>query len=99
LRSHSKEHYIALDDIFYLEADGMYTKIHLEQEIITASKPLKAVLEELPKQFVRTHRSYAVNAVNVSKPLKIKNNLLALNNNAEVPISALKKKALVAALN
>lgn len=98
LRSHQKEYYIPLVEIYYLEADGMYTKIHFKDKKIIASKPLKTILEDLPNQFIRTHRSFAVNAENVSKPLKIKNNFVELTNNQKVPISLLNKRTLQSVL-
>lgn len=71
LRTHKEELVIQVNEIVSLEADGMYTHIVLLNERITASRPLKEILADLPDCFFRTHRSYAVNLHNVSIPVRI----------------------------
>ncbi len=71
LRTHKEDVVIQVNDIVSLEADGMYTHIVLLNERITASRPLKEILSDLPDFFFRTHRSYAVNLRNVSLPIRI----------------------------
>jgi len=55
---------VALDEIIAIEADGAYSKIHLErQKTITTSKNLKYFEEVLPKEtaFFRSHRAWIIN--------------------------------------
>jgi len=73
LRTHKEELVIQLNDIVSLEADGMYTHFILEKERITASRPLKEILIDLPDYFFRTHRSHAVNLQKVILPVRISN--------------------------
>ncbi|MDG1330797.1 MAG: LytTR family DNA-binding domain-containing protein [Crocinitomicaceae bacterium] len=71
LRTHSEEFLINVNDIISLEADGMYTHIVLANKKITASKPMKEILEDLPNFFFRTHRSYSVNLKQVGHPVRL----------------------------
>ncbi len=55
---------VSLDEIIAIEADGAYSKIHLEkQKTITTSKNLKYFEEVLPKEaaFFRSHRAWIIN--------------------------------------
>lgn len=47
--------------IFYIKADGGYVEIFSEAGKIVQRKLLKDLLDELPDNFVRIHRSYAIN--------------------------------------
>lgn len=99
LRTHKEEYVIPIDSIYYLEADGMYTLIYLEDDQITASKPLKDILADLPECFVRTHRSFAVNLMNVQSPLCFTGNNLLLNKGFSVPLSSRKKEDLISSFD
>lgn len=53
---------IKTSSICFVEADGKYSKIHLNNKIIHCSKTLAAVAKLLPSCcFVKTHRSFVVN--------------------------------------
>tara|TARA_B100000508_G_C11465742_1_gene282295 strand:+ start:1102 stop:1869 length:768 start_codon:yes stop_codon:yes gene_type:complete len=95
LRTHREEYVIPLEDILYLEADGMYTSIYLKDNEITASKPLKEILSDLPDQFIRTHRSFAVNMKNIKSPLKFSGNAIELLGDRAVPVSTRKRSELM----
>ncbi len=99
LRTHKEEYIIPIDEIIYLEADGMYTNITLKTDKITASKPLKEIIEDLSDSFFRTHRSFAVNMKNVSNPVKIKTNMLHLANDVLVPLSSRMKNQFIESYN
>ncbi|MDG1476116.1 MAG: response regulator [Vicingaceae bacterium] len=71
LRTHAEEFLINVNDIVSLEADGMYTHIVLANKKITASKPMKEILDDLPNFFFRTHRSYSVNLKQVEQPVRL----------------------------
>ena len=53
---------VNIQDIKYIEGLKDYIKIHLKQEktLLTLSS-FKAILEKLPSNFIRTHRSYIIN--------------------------------------
>ncbi len=53
---------IKLDDINYLEAQGDYVKIYMEDKTYAVHSSLKSIEDKLPdKSFVRVHRSFIVN--------------------------------------
>jgi len=53
---------VNIQDIKYIEGLKDYMKIHLKSEktLLTLSS-FKAILEKLPSNFIRTHRSYIIN--------------------------------------
>lgn len=52
---------IAVDEILYIEGLADYLKIHLRQgKPIIARMPMKSILEKLPQDFIRVHRSFIV---------------------------------------
>lgn len=60
--------YIALEDIYYLEAEGNYTKLYEKDEMQLINENLKRwqkKTEMLP--FVRVHKSYLVNMLHVKR--------------------------------
>jgi len=58
---------IGLDDIFYLEADSNYTYIYTQEKKYAIRHSLQNVMDRLMlSNFVRTHRSYAVNINHLS---------------------------------
>lgn len=57
--------YIDLPQLSHLEADGMYTLLHLTGERILTSKPIKHYEAILPDTFFRIHRSHIVNLAHV----------------------------------
>ncbi|MCT4664993.1 MAG: LytTR family DNA-binding domain-containing protein [Flavobacteriales bacterium] len=87
LKTHKEEYLILIDEIISLEADGMYTHLILEKETITASKPLKEILEDLPTHFFRSHRSFGINLKQVHIPLSIKTEGIRTNINTYIPLS------------
>ncbi len=61
IKSNKVLHKIAPNDIFFAEAFGDYVKVHLEHTYIMTNSTFTNILKLLPKQFVRTHKSYAIN--------------------------------------
>ncbi|AXG71434.1 transcriptional regulatory protein YehT [Kordia sp. SMS9] len=82
--------FVSHDEIVLFEADGMYTKVHLENrttELIC--KPLKhfvAQLHQLPI-FYKPHRSYLVNLKHIKELSKRDGQHLIMSNNKTIPIS------------
>ena len=61
-------HVIPVDDIYFIEADGDYVKLHTARSAYLKEKTMKYFEENLPsQQFIRIHRSYIVNVNEVSK--------------------------------
>lgn len=61
IKSNKVLHKITPNDILYVEAFGDYVKVHLEHRYIMTNSTFTNILKLLPKQFVRTHKSYAIN--------------------------------------
>jgi len=95
LRTHREELVIEVNDIINLEADGMYTDIVLTNERITASKPMKEILSDLPDFFFRSHRSFAINLNNVELPVRITNEGVRMKTGTAVALSNRKKQAFI----
>jgi len=54
--------FVPVEAIDYLEADGNYVRIHLGTDVHRLRSTLSGLLDQLdPRQFVRIHRSTAVN--------------------------------------
>ena len=76
--------FIETRSIKLLEGFGSYTRIHTADKIYIVSKTIKKILELLPNQFIRTHRSFAVH----QKQLRsLMGNTLLLHNGEQVKVS------------
>jgi two-component system, response regulator PdtaR len=75
---------ININEIYYIEADHVYTKLHTNTQSYMLRTPLQNILEKLiPFSFCRIHRSYAVNMNLVERFDDEK----VLMSNQELPIS------------
>jgi DNA-binding LytR/AlgR family response regulator len=74
---------LSIDEILFIKGDGAYIEIHTQNGMILQRKILKEIEEELPKFFVRVHRSYIVNRNYISR--RTTNNLTIKD--IEIPIS------------
>lgn len=62
---------VACEDILWLKSDGHYTQLHCKnKKQYLHEKSIERLLQLLPQNFTRTHRSYAVN-LNYAKRLNI----------------------------
>ncbi len=52
-------------DILYIQADRSYIEIYTSKEKIVQRKSLNEIIEVLPEQFVRVHRSFLINTIYV----------------------------------
>ena len=90
-------HVIPVQQIYYIEADGDYVKLHSSQGVFLKEKTMKYFEENLPQQqFVRIHRSCIVNVDYVAKiALYEKDRFhIHLKNNAILKASSAGYKAL-----
>ena len=58
----NKWEYVRTNDILYIEKDGKKSIIFTESQKYTTSKNLNSLLSELPKNFLRCHKSYILNS-------------------------------------
>jgi two-component system LytT family response regulator len=86
--------FIKVADILYCEAEGTYTKFHIQDmPAILVSKNLKeyeSILE--PLGFVRTHHSFLANPDKIKSYDKTDGGSLVLEGNISIPVSQRKKE-------
>jgi two-component system LytT family response regulator len=94
--------FIKIEDIYFCEADSMYTNFYLKgNEKILISKPLKYFTDLLENRelFYKTHRSYLVNLQYLQKIVKKEGTYIELENNHRIPVSKEKKEDLLQLIN
>jgi len=92
---------IAIDRIIYLEADGAYVRIFLEdQTSIYISKAIKWFENHLSKQFdfCRIHNSYICNINYIEKYIKGDGGQVKMTDGKYLAVSRARKKSLLTAL-
>jgi two-component system LytT family response regulator len=94
--------FIAHEEIIFFEADGMYTRVYLDNnksELIC--KPLKHFVQQLNNLpiFYKPHRSYLVNLKNVKELSKKDGHHLVMSNNKTIPISKDKRDEFMSVLS
>lgn len=83
-------HLIAINDIYYLEAQGDYVAIHTKEEKYLKNISLKFYVQNLdPKTFLRVHRSFIVNTKYINKLENYNKDsyMLILHNHKSINIS------------
>ena len=58
------------NEILYIKSDNVYVEIHTRENRFIQRKFLTQIMEELPANFVRVHRSYLVNSDHVTSKKK-----------------------------
>jgi len=58
---------VNMDDIYYVESQGKYVKIHTRNECIATINKLDNIVEQLGENFVRCHKSYLINIKKVKQ--------------------------------
>ncbi len=91
INTHKGTFYINISDIYYIEASSMYSVIHLMNEQIIVSKPLKDFEYLINNQFYRVHRSFLVNTEKIIKFSQYDGSEVELNNGFKVNVSISKK--------
>lgn len=88
--------FLNLDDILFMEAKGAYTNIHtLNQAPFLISKNIKAFEDKLSKsEFIRTHKSYIVNAKHISRYNRRSSYSIILSSGTEIPVATRRKELL-----
>ncbi|VXA94549.1 DNA-binding response regulator [Flavobacterium sp. 9AF] len=89
--------FVKLDEIYYLQADSMYTEFYLtNNKKLLISKPMKYFSDMLENKdmFYKPHRSYLVNLKYLQRIIKKDGTSIELENNALIPVSKEKKDEL-----
>ena len=92
LRDNNSTQVVDFKDIYYIEAQGSYSRILFtkdkELKEITMSNPLSEYEELLPAEmFFRIHRSYLINCAHIQKILNDDTNYVIMDGNSTLPIS------------
>lgn len=92
ISSHKGIEFINIEDIFYLEASGMYCIVHSKKGELVVSKPLGEFdyLEE--EKFYRIHRSYIVNTAYVERINLLEGNEIQLVNGMTLNLARNRKE-------
>ncbi|WP_347921936.1 LytTR family DNA-binding domain-containing protein [Pontimicrobium sp. SW4] len=94
-KSNKVLHKVAPDDILYVEAFGDYVKIHQVENYILTNSTFTNILKQLPKQFVRCHKSFAIN---LKKMNSLAGNVITIGDKT-VPIGQTYKSDFLKSLN
>jgi DNA-binding LytR/AlgR family response regulator len=81
-------------DIFYLEADNIYAKVHTYSGVYFCDFSLRFLEERLPSEhFYRIHRSYMVNLSKVEKIIKERQSYYLQIQNSDIRLPVSRNKA------
>lgn len=88
---------IDLNEIRYFEADGNYTKLHLQGgKHYVLSQTMSLIQETLPQeQFFRIHKSYLLNCYEVSGYENGRGGNIFLKDDTQLPIAVRRKSAFI----
>ena len=95
LKENKVLHKVYFKDILFAEAFGDYVKVQLTNKVITTHSTFSGFLEQLPKQFVRTHKSYSIN---LNKLHQLSGNQITVDS-YKIPIGQTYKTEVLKALN
>lgn len=90
--------FVKLEEIFVIEADGMYSNFFLtDNRKLMISKPLKYFVDLLEQRdlFYKPHRSYLVNLSYLKKVVKKDGTYIEMENEMRIPVSKEKKDELI----
>jgi two-component system LytT family response regulator len=93
--------FVNLNEIYVLEADGMYTQFNLSNNRrILISKPMKYFSDLLENKnlFYKPHRSYLVNLKYLQKIVKKDGTYIEMENEMRIPVSKEKRDELISLL-
>jgi DNA-binding LytR/AlgR family response regulator len=75
---------VYLDKLKYIKSDGNYLEFITDEKTIIDRNKLKDILDDLPPNFVRVHRSYVINKNFIDA---LNSTTLYLTPNIEIPLS------------
>ncbi|MEY8849735.1 LytR/AlgR family response regulator transcription factor [Psychroserpens sp. XS_ASV72] len=84
--------FLNIDDILYVESDGNYSTIHMEDgQQLVITKKLKEVDATLPEHyFFRIHNSYIINLTKIKEFIKSEGYVVMLSNH-KIPVARQRK--------
>lgn len=87
---------LATTEVFWIEADDYYIKIHLENESYMVRESLKGIILKLPEKFIRVHKSAIINTDYISDIEHLQNAeyMVNLQNGNQVKVSRSYKGAM-----
>ena len=85
---------ISCDEVFYLQSQGKYVSLFLENREYSFRGTLKELEQALPANFLRTHSSYIVNLDKISH-IRNADNTIGLTNDKEISYSRTHKDNLL----
>jgi two-component system response regulator LytT len=95
LKENKSLHKVFYKDIQYLEAFGDYVKVHTEDKTITTNSTFSKLIESLPNNFLRTHKSFSIN---LNRMNHLSGNQITVDIHV-VPIGQTYKQTVLKALN
>ncbi len=87
------------DDVLYFEGLENYIKVFTSEKTYVVHHTLKSVIEKLPQQYIRIHRSYIININHIHK---IQDNIVVIivnGNRKVIPVGKLYQKDFYEKLN
>lgn len=75
---------VNLDDLFYIKADDHYLQLVTNKKNEFVREKLTEILNQLPPNFIKCHRSFIVNKNHIKRVEKL---FVIMNDNTEIPIS------------
>lgn len=88
-------HKVFYRDIQFIEAFGDYVKVHTQEKTITTHSTFSKLIENLPNNFLRTHKSFSIN---LNRMNHLSGNQITIDDHA-VPIGQTYKQTVLKALN
>lgn len=88
---------LAMDSIYYVEAQGKNVEVHTALQSVTVSNNLKYVFDQLDDQFFQCHRSYIINRRHINC-VRYATMEIELTNGEVLPLSRASRKPLEAFL-
>ena len=82
---------VYLDNLKFIKSDGNYLEFVTDNKTIIDRNKLKTILQELPPNFVKVHRSYIINKNFISA---INSAEVTLRENIQIPLSRVFKNNL-----
>ena len=95
LKENKALHKVMVAEILFVEAYGDYVKVHLEDKFITTHSTFSRFVEQLPKYFIKTHKSFSIN---LNKMRALSGNQITVDSH-NVPIGQTYKAQVLKALN
>ena len=95
LKENKALHKVFFKNIQYVEAFGDYVKVHTEEKTITTHSTFSKLIENLPNNFLRTHKSFSIN---LNKMNHLSGNQITVDNHI-IPIGQTYKQTVLKALN